>query len=338
MPSRINMTVRTVKVACTQAEPAWVDLPAAVEKTCKLITEAASNGAQLIAFPECWIPGYPCWIWSRLIDFDLNVKYIKNSLAVDSPDMGTIQACAKANNIAVSLGFSENDNNSLFIAQALIGQDGEIKVHRRKMKPTHMERTIFGDASGHCLKSVGELPFARVGSLACWEHIQPLLKYNTIAQKEEIHVAAWPSVTPHGGGPDMWSMSAEGCQTLSRTYAIESNAFVLHSTALITEKGVAAHGSAQGAIMNSPGGGTSAIFGPDGRRLTEPVDDTTETILYADLDMDMIHRTKMFADCTGHYSRPDLLRLSVDKEIKVVLRLHSDADKDSKSEESVVVL
>lgn len=124
--------------------------------------------------------------------------------------MSAIRACARENNIAVSLGFAENDNNSLFIAQALIGSDGEIKVHRRKMKPTHMERTIFGDASGHCLKSVAELPFARVGSLNCWEHIQPLLKYNTIAQKEEIHISAWPSVTPHTGGPDLWSMSAEG--------------------------------------------------------------------------------------------------------------------------------
>ncbi|KAK1452891.1 hypothetical protein CPAR01_12739 [Colletotrichum paranaense] len=332
-------TSKVVKVAVTQAEPAWIDLPAAVAKTCKLIAEAASNGAQLIAFPECWIPGYPVWIWTRLIDFDLNVKYIKNSLQLDSPEMATIQACAKENNIAVSLGFSENDNHSLFIAQALIGQDGEIKVHRRKMKPTHMERTIFGDASGHCLKSVAELPFARVGSLACWEHIQPLLKYNTIAQKEEIHVSAWPSVTPHsGGGPDMWSMSAEGCHNLSRTYAIESNAFVLHSTALISEKGIAAHSSAGGAIMSTPGGGTSAIFGPDGRRLSEPVDENTETIIYGELDFDAIHRTKMFADCTGHYSRPDLLRLNVDKEIKILVRADGSVAKVPKEEEEEAVL
>lgn len=126
--------------------------------------------------------------------------------------MDTITACARENAIAVSLGFSENDDDSLYIAQALIGADGEIKVHRRKMKPTHMERTIFGDAAGgSCLASVAQLPLARVGQLSCWEHIQPLLKFNTIAQREQIHVAAWPSVTPHSGtGPDLWSMSAEG--------------------------------------------------------------------------------------------------------------------------------
>ncbi|TDZ34033.1 Arylacetonitrilase [Colletotrichum spinosum] len=241
------MSPRTVRVACTQAEPAWLDLPAAVAKTCHLIAEASSRGAQLVAFPECWIPGYPLWIWSRPLDFDLN--------------------------------------------------------------------------------------------LACWEHIQPLLKFNTIAQREEIHVAAWPSLTPHsGGGPDMWSMSAEGCQTLSRTYAIEANAFVLHCTAVVSSKGVEVHGTAGGAIMNAPGGGSSAIFGPDGRRLTEPVDDTAETILYADLDMDAIHRTEMFADCTGHYSRPDLMRLVVDGDIKTAVLSHGDAERDATDDETALVV
>jgi predicted amidohydrolase len=132
-----------------------------------------------------------------------------------SPEMERIQACAREHGIAVSLGFSENDNNSLFISNVLIGADGAIKVHRRKMKPTHMERTVFGDASGHCLRSVAELPFGRVGSLSCWEHIQPLLKYNTISQKEEIHVAAWPPLHSQVGESIPWSMTAEGIYIFS---------------------------------------------------------------------------------------------------------------------------
>ncbi|RDW70961.1 hypothetical protein BP6252_07524 [Coleophoma cylindrospora] len=314
------MVQSIVRVAVTQAEPAWLDLQAAVAKTCALITEAAGNGAQLITFPECWIPGYPCWIWTRLVDFDMNVEYVKNSLKITSSEMDTIRDCAAKNNIAVSLGFSENDNNSVYIAQALIGPDGEISMRRRKMKPTHMERTVFGDASGDCLTSVADTPFGRVGALACWEHIQPLLKFHTISQKEDIHVSAWPSVTPHTGGPDFWSMSAEGCQNLSRTYAIESQAFVLHTTAVITAAGVDRMGTSKGALMSSPGGGSSAIFGPDGRRLTEPVDDTTETILYADLDLDSCIKAKLFADGLGHYSRPDLMWLTVDKEVKKLVK------------------
>lgn len=151
---------------------------------------------------------------ARLLDVELNVAYVKNSLRVDSQEMQKIQESAKENEIAVSLGFSENHNDSVYIAQVMIGSDGEIKFHRRKMKPTHMERTIFGDASGECFSSVAELPFARVGSLSCWEHIQPLLKYHTLSQQEDIHVAAWPILYPHTGGQDLWSMSAEGLSFL----------------------------------------------------------------------------------------------------------------------------
>lgn len=259
---------------------------------------------------------------SRPLDFDLNVQYIKNSMRLRSPEMDTIRSCARDNGIAVSLGFSENENDSVYIAQVLIGADGEIKVHRRKMKPTHMERTVFGDASGECLSSVAQLPFARVGQLSCWEHIQPLLKFNTISQGEQIHVSGWPSLTPHSGreGKDLWSMSAEGCQTLSATYAIEASAFVLHCTAVLTEKASQLNGTVGSPMMSSPGGGCSVVFGPDGRRLTDPLGTDEEGIVYADLQMDEITRIRMFAHCTGHYSRPDLLWLGADRGVKELVR------------------
>jgi nitrilase len=168
------------------------------ERTAKVITRRVAN-SKPSPTPR-----------TRLVDFEMNVKYIKNSLKIDSPEMETIKKAARDCGIAVSLGFSENEDDSLYISQVLIGADGEVKLHRRKMKPTHMERTIFGDASGHCLSGVAKLPFGRVGQLSCWEHIQPLLKFNTMSQREQIHVSAWPSLTPHTGGPDLWSMSAEG--------------------------------------------------------------------------------------------------------------------------------
>lgn len=267
---------------------------------------------------------------SRPVDFDLNVRYIKNSLRLHSSEMDTIRTSARENGIAVSLGFSESVDGSLYIAQALIGPDGEVKAHRRKMKPTHMERTVFGDASGDCLSSVAQLPFARVGQLSCWEHIQPLLKFHTISQGEEIHVAAWPSVTPHSGpgGKDWWSMSAEGTQTISATYAIEASAYVLHCTAVLTEKAVVENGTAGGSMMSKPGGGSSAIFGPDGRRLTEPLGAEEEGIIYADLPLDEIIRARTFAHVTGHYSRPDLLWLGVDSSIKTLVKQAGDADQN----------
>lgn len=110
---------------------------------------------------------------------------------------------------------------------------------------------------------------------------------------------------------DIICLQTIGCHSLSQTYAIESQSFVLHCTALISEKGVERMKTAGGMMMCSPGGGSSAIFGPDGRRLTEPIESTTEEIIFADLNMDLKVATKLFADATGHYSRPDLMWLNV---------------------------
>lgn len=111
-----------------------------------------------------------------------------------------------------------------------------------------------------------------------------------------------------------------GCQTLARVYAVEATAFVLHCTAVLTDKAVEANGTAGSPLMGAPGGGTSAVFGPDGRMLTEPLGDKEEGIIYADLDLDELTRIKMFAHCTGHYSRPDLMWLSVDGNAKSLVR------------------
>jgi len=148
---------------------------------------------------------------SRPVDFNMATAYTKNSLRADSPQMSRVCASAAENGINVVLGFAENYKNSLYIAQAIIGSDGEVRMKRRKMKPTHMERTIFGDASGSSLANVVNLQnIGRVGALACWEHTQPLLKYHTCTQNEEIHVAAWPPLYLHTGGPGLWSMSSQG--------------------------------------------------------------------------------------------------------------------------------
>lgn len=248
-------------------------------------------------------------------------RYIKNSLRVDSAHMRQIQECAAEHHIAVSLGFSENLNSSLYIAQATISATGKLLMTRRKLKATHLERTVFGDANASCLHNVVGLDLGdgteggrRVGGLSCWEHIQPLLKYHTYLQNEEIHVAAWPPLDPHPDpmSPALWSMSREGCQSLSQTYAIESAAYVLHCTAVITQAGVDAMQTAQCMMFNRPGGGGSCVVAPDGRVLTQPIPGDKEGIVYADLDMDVILKTKCFVDSTGHYSRPDLLWLGVD--------------------------
>ncbi|SMQ48074.1 unnamed protein product [Zymoseptoria tritici ST99CH_3D7] len=288
----------TIRVAVTQHEPVWLDLEKTVQKTIKIIEEAAQAKAKLVAFPECWIPGCPAWIWSRPVDFDLGVKYIN-----------------------VALGFSERDGESVYIAQALISETGEIKMVRRKLKPTHMERTILGDASGDCLAKVVDLPeVGRVGSLSCWEHIQPLLKYYTFSQGEQIHVAAWPPLDSFiHGSPGFYSMSVEGCRNQAQSYAIESQAFVLHATCVITEAGIELMKTKGAPIMGASIVGSSAVIGPDGRILSAP-ETPNEQLIIADLDLNLVTKTKTFADAAGHYSRPDLMWLGVDDKKKSVVR------------------
>ncbi|KAI1386229.1 carbon-nitrogen hydrolase [Hypoxylon trugodes] len=321
----------TIRVAVTQAEPIWLDLAESVRKACDLVEEAAGNGAKIVAFAEAWIPGYPAWIWARPVDPELQTRYIYNSLAIESDEMEQIKATAKKHSIAVVLGFSERSpSSSVYIAQAIISPQGDLVLHRRKIKPTHMERTIFGDGSGDDLTNVAELDFGdpigkiKVGVFACWEHTQPLLKYQSITQGEVIHISMWPPVDPTTGvdHPGLWSMTADGCQNLSQTYAIESGTYVLHSTAVCTQNGIDLLGTRSGLSCREPGGGHSCIIGPDGRLLTKPLADEkadTEGIVYGDLDLTKVVAVKGFLDTVGHYSRPDLLWLGVDKEAKKVV-------------------
>lgn len=124
--------------------------------------------------------------------------------------MQQIQDSARKSKITVALGFSENDHDSLYISQATISDAVEILMQRRKIMPTHMERTIFGNSNGNSLVNVVPTALGNVGQLACWEHVQPLLKYHTITQREAFHVAAWPPVFPTATEDETWSMSRDG--------------------------------------------------------------------------------------------------------------------------------
>ncbi|RYP42081.1 hypothetical protein DL768_010397 [Monosporascus sp. mg162] len=333
-----------IRVAVTQAEPVYLDLAASIRKACGLIAEAAKNGAKLVAFSECWLPGYPAWIWARPVDVELQTRYIYNALPVESQAMGLIKAAAKEHSIAVVLGFAEQSpSHSVYISQAIISPQGEVLMHRRKIKPTHMERTVFGDGSGADLNNVVEVDFGpehgkiKVGCLACWEHTQPLLKYHTISWGEVIHVAMWPPLDPMPAAdhPGLWSMTADGCQNLSQTYAIESTTYVLHSTSLCTQKGIDVLKTQEGLICQQPGGGHSCVIAPDGRRLTAPLGDGTgvaEGIVYADLDLTKVVATRGFLDVVGHYSRPDLLWLGVDRRQREVVVAKRSGSMDCEEE------
>ena len=306
----MSVNVKTkYKVAAIQAAPAFLDLQAGIDKTISLITQAAREGAALISFPEVWLPGYPWWIWldSPAWGMQFVGRYFANSLDVKSPQFKQIQDAARENNIFVVLGFSERDGGSLYIAQAIIDNHGELIATRRKLKPTHAERTVYGDGDGSDLK-VHETTLGRLGALSCAEHIQPLSKYAMFSQHEQIHVAAWPSFSVYRGGA--YQLSPEVNTAASQIYAVEGQCYVLAPCATVSPEMIAllCDNETKHALLHA-GGGFTRIYGPDGAPLATPLPETEEGILYAGVDLDFIGVAKAAYDPVGHYSRPDVLRL-----------------------------
>ncbi|WP_158964970.1 carbon-nitrogen hydrolase family protein [Chachezhania sediminis] len=297
------------KVAAVQAAPVFMDLDATIAKAVDLIDEAGAKGVKLIAFPETWVPGYPWWIWLDAPAMGLGnmVPYSMNSLVAGSPQDMLLAEAAKRNGIQVVMGLSEKIGGSLFMSQWHYGADGETISRRRKLKPTHVERTVFGEGDGSDM-AVKDTPLGRVGALCCWEHLQPLSKYAMYAQNEQIHVAAWPSFSLYLGAA--YALGPELNTAASQMYAAEGQCFVLAACATVSQAMV-------DFMCDTPvkqqflqvGGGHANIFGPDGAPLLPFMDPTAEGLQIAEIDLAAIAVAKAAADPAGHYSRPDVFRL-----------------------------
>jgi nitrilase len=299
------------KVACVQAAPVYFDLDATVDKAVKLIEDAAKNGAKLIAFPETWIPGYPYFAWLGAPAWALQFipAYHDNSFEIGSAQDKKLHKAARDNNIYVFLGYSEKSGGSLYMGQMLIGSDGNPVYSRRKLKPTHVERTIFGEGDGSHI-AVHELEIGRVGGLCCWEHLQPLTKYAMYSMNEQVHVAAWPGFSLYS---DMaYALGPQANTAASQVYALEGQCFVLASSQVADQNLVdMLCDTPERKAMLKVGGGYSMIFAPDGSPMCQPIPPDQDGILYADIDLGMISLAKAAADPAGHYSRPDVTRLQL---------------------------
>ncbi|KQV37001.1 carbon-nitrogen hydrolase family protein [Rhizobium sp. Root1204] len=316
--------MRKIKAAAVQAAPVYMNLSASIDKVEGLVEEAARNGAELVAFPETFLSGYPWFIWlmapanwARFMP-----QYHENSLALDSLEMARLQAIAAKSKVTLVMGFSERAGGTRYMAQSIIGPDGVAILHRRKLKPTHAERTVFGEGDGSDLQVV-DSAFGRLGALNCWEHLQPLTKMAMYSQNEEVHVASWPSFC--NCRDLVYAFGPEVNNAASRIYAVEGSCFVLAPSSTVSQEmfDMLCETPEQAHLLNTrtsgPGGGFSMIYGPDGRPLCEPLAEDVEGILYADLDPHQIIYAKSGADPIGHYSRPDTLSLNFDRRKKRIV-------------------
>ncbi len=301
------------KAAAVQAAPVFLEREATVEKACGLIREAAGEGARLIVFPETWIPGYPVWThgparWEHEPTKRLYARFYRQCVTIPGPATDSLCEAARDCGAHVVMGVNEIDagglDRTIYNTLLFIDDRGNILGKHRKITPTYHERLIWGAGNAEGMK-VYETSLGKLGGLICWEHWVPLARYYLYTQGEQIHCAVWP-------------VAEEMFQVACRHYAHEGRVFVISACSYLTREMFPEDFELAGDLKKKTGvifNGGSAIIGPDGHFLAGPAYDT-ETILYADIDTQTIYEESQKLDVVGHYSRPDLFRLLVNKKPK----------------------
>jgi nitrilase len=308
---------KVVRVAAVQAAPVWLDMEKSLEKAIALIDQAGSRGAELVAFGEAWLPGFPFWIWlgAPAWGSDFFVELHQNSVEMGGKEMRALADAARRNKVELVMGMTERDGGSLYCTLAFIGANGQLRGRHRKLKPTHVERSIWGEGDGSDL-FVLDTPIGRIGGLNCWEHLQPLTKYAMYSMNEQIHVAAWPALSIYND--TAYALGVEANMAASRTYALEGQAYVLAVTSICDQNVIdRLCTDAERAKLLEFGGGTTTIFAPSGATLAGPLPYKSEDLLVTDLDLAEIRRAKQAADPAGHYARADATRLVIDRKARV---------------------
>jgi len=295
-----------------QAAPVLFDREATVEKACRLIEEAAANGARLVLFPEAFIPAYP-----RGLSFGTVIgsrspagrqtwqRYWANSVDIPGPTTEALAASAREAGVYLAIGVIERDNRfgggTLYCSLLYFGPDGRLLGKHRKLKPTGAERLIWGEGDGSTL-TVIETEIGRIGGLICWENYMPLARMAMYGKGVEVYLA------PTADSRDTWLATL-------RHIACEGRCFVLGCNQFVTKAMYPKDLEEIEKLAGQPEvlcRGASAIVSPLGKVLAGPLHDQ-EGMLLAELDLARIVQAKFDFDVVGHYARPDVFELTVNE-------------------------
>lgn len=314
-------TPNKLKVGIAQITPVWLNRSKTIEKIIQYISNAADQNCDLIAFGEALLPGYPHWLsytegalFNSEVQKEIYAYYAHQSIEIEKGDLEPICAAAKSRKIAIYLGTIERavdrGGHSLYCSLVYIDKKGIIQSVHRKLSPTYEERLVWAPGDGHGLQ-VHAIKAFTAGGLNCWENWMPMSRTALYGMGEDLHVAVWPG-------------SVRNTKDITRFIAMESRSYVISASSLMTNKEIRDHiPHAEYMREKMPEiltDGGSCIANPDGTWLIEP-NIGQEVLLIADLNMEKVLEERQNMDPAGHYARPDVTKLLVNRERQSIILL-----------------
>jgi Predicted amidohydrolase len=301
--------------AAVQASPVFLDTDATVEKVCRLIAEAAGNGAKLVAFPEVFVAGYPYWSWvmNPVEGSPWFEKLCRSAIEVPGPEIRKIAQAAARHRINVVVGVNERHPQSiatLFNTLVTINDEGKIIGRHRKLVPTWAEKLTWANGDASSLR-VHKTSIGPLGALACGENTNTLARFSLLAQGELVHVASYIALPVAPKDYDM----AEAIRLRASAHCFEGKVFTVVACSTVSEEIIDAmaqsHPQAR-ELLARRNSAFSGVIGPDGRVIGEPLIDE-EGIVYAEIDLNRCIQPRQMHDITGHYNRFDIFDLQVNR-------------------------
>ena len=313
------MSSNLLKVALAQISPVWLDKEKTITKINTSIKDAAKQQCELIVFGEALLPGYPFWLaltggaeWDKKVNKELHAHYTRNSIQIEAGELDGICELAAKHNIAIYLGIIERAKNrgghSLYCSLLYIDQNGEVQSVHRKLQPTYDERLTWAPGDGNGLQ-VHSLKEFTVGGLNCWENWMPLPRTALYGLGENLHIAVWPG-------------SDHNTKDITRFIARESRSFVISVSSLMSREDFPKNTPHLEQILEKApkimANGGSCIAGPDGEWIVEPVMHE-EGLIVQTIDFNRVYEERQNFDVVGHYSRPDVTKLVVNRERQQII-------------------